>query len=193
MTNIDLSVMASTRDGEQSWFPKRCNGSATARSGCRTSRRITVGQRLHRIVQQPSQDGVPGPQPLEESCGPSSATSSTSTTNGTDTRPWATEPQLSTLRRAGTPTPRSPARSTESGTKQPASLNPGGLTIGDSHRSADAIWQAAEFLWGSTSSTRTSELVLEQTSIDSCDRHGVRAESLGYVRGHEELLPSRRL
>ena len=52
---------------------------------------------------------------------------------------------------------------------------------------------AAEFLWGSTSSTGTSALVLEQGSIDSCDRHRVRAESLGYVRSHKELLPSRRL
>jgi hypothetical protein len=33
---------------------------------------------------------------------------------------------------------------------------------------------AAEFLWGSTSSAGTSALVLEQGSIDSCDRHGVR-------------------
>ena len=51
----------------------------------------------------------------------SSATSNTSTTNATDTRPWATERRPSTLRHAGTPTPRWPARSTESGTKQPDS------------------------------------------------------------------------
>ena len=51
----------------------------------------------------------------------SSATSSTSTTTDTATRPWATERRPSTLRRAGAPTPRWPARSTESGTKQPDS------------------------------------------------------------------------
>ena len=51
----------------------------------------------------------------------SSATSSTTTTTDTATRPWATERRPSTLRRAGAPTPRWPARSTESGTKQPDS------------------------------------------------------------------------
>ena len=50
------------------------------------------------------------------------------TTNGTDTRPWATEPQPRTLRRVGIPAP--PARSTESGTKQPDSKS-GRLRIGD--------------------------------------------------------------
>ena len=61
----------------------------------------------------------------------SSATSSTSTTTDTATRPWATERRPSTLRRAGTPTPRWPARSTESGTNNPT-LKPGGLSNGDS-------------------------------------------------------------
>ena len=51
----------------------------------------------------------------------SSATSSTSTTTDTATRPWATERRPSTLRHAGVPTPRWPARSTESGIKQPDS------------------------------------------------------------------------
>ena len=51
----------------------------------------------------------------------SSATSSTSTTTDTATQPWATERRPSTLRPAGAPTPRWPARSTESGTKQPDS------------------------------------------------------------------------
>ena len=46
-------------------------------------------------------------------------------------RPWATERQPSTLRRAGTSTPRSPARSTESETTNPT-LRPGGLSNGDS-------------------------------------------------------------
>ena len=51
----------------------------------------------------------------------SSATSNTSTTTDTATQRWATAHRPSTLRRAGTPTPRWPARSTESGTKQPDS------------------------------------------------------------------------
>ena len=34
----------------RSWFLKRCNGSAMARSECPTSAWIAVGQRLHRIV-----------------------------------------------------------------------------------------------------------------------------------------------
>jgi len=45
----------------------------------------------------------------------------TSTTTDTATQRWATAHRPSTLRRAGTPTPRWPARSTESGTKQPDS------------------------------------------------------------------------
>ena len=34
--------------------------------GCPTSRRVSVEQRLHRIVQQPATEGVPQPQPLEQ-------------------------------------------------------------------------------------------------------------------------------
>jgi putative transposase len=49
----------------------------------------------------------------------SSRTSSTSITTNTDIRPWVTERRPSTLRPAGTPTPRSPARSTESGVNKP--------------------------------------------------------------------------
>ena len=48
----------------------------------------------------------------------SSATSRPSTTIATAIRPWATGRRLSTLRHAGAPTPRWPARSTESGTKK---------------------------------------------------------------------------
>lgn len=51
----------------------------------------------------------------------SSATSNTNITINTATRRWATERRPSTLRHAGAPTPRWPARSTESGNKKPDS------------------------------------------------------------------------
>ena len=52
----------------------------------------------------------------------SSATSSTSTITGTATRPRATAHRPSTLRRAGAPTPRWPAASTENRPHQPDSM-----------------------------------------------------------------------
>ena len=54
-------------DNARSWFLKRCNGSATGRSDCLIFRPDHRGQRLHRIVQQPTQEGMSQPQPLEQS------------------------------------------------------------------------------------------------------------------------------
>jgi hypothetical protein len=88
------------------------------------SARLPVGQRLPRIVQQPATQGVPRPQPLDHPVrGPrwSSATSNTSTTTDTGIRPGATERRPRRLRQTGIPTPRWPARSTESETQQPDS------------------------------------------------------------------------
>lgn len=48
----------------RSWFLKRCNSSATARSACPTFRRITVAQRLRRIVQLPHPRRMPEHQQL---------------------------------------------------------------------------------------------------------------------------------
>src|SRR4051812_24584332 len=63
----------------------------------------------------------------------SSVTSRPNTTNDTATRRWATARRSSTLRPAGAPTSRWPARSTESGSNNPT-LKPGGLSNGDSPR-----------------------------------------------------------
>jgi putative transposase len=63
----------------------------------------------------------------------SSATSRRNTITDTATRRWATTRRPSTLRRAGTPTQRWPAISTESGSNKPT-LKPGGLSNGDSSR-----------------------------------------------------------
>ncbi len=62
----------------------------------------------------------------------SSVTSRPNTIIDTATHRWATEHRPSTLRHAGAPTPRWPARSTESGTKNTPTLNAGGLSNGDS-------------------------------------------------------------
>ena len=48
----------------QNWFRKRCNASARTSPAWSMSRRA-VGQRLHRIVQQRTTQGVPQPQPLD--------------------------------------------------------------------------------------------------------------------------------
>ena len=75
----------------------------------------------------------------------SSATSRTSTTIDTATQRWATARRPSTLRPAGAPTPRWPAASTESGTKQPDSrFNAVNLSVsavqGDMCRKRVAAW-----------------------------------------------------
>ena len=108
----------------RNWFPKRCNGSATDKvglsyipPGCPWDNGYieSFNNRLRKeCLNRNHWNTLSRP-------GWSSATSSTSTTTDTGTRPWATERRPSTLRRAGTPTPRSPARSTESGAKQPDS------------------------------------------------------------------------
>ena len=103
---------------------KHCNGFATGRPACRIFRRAargSTGTSNHSTTDyarsaSTATTGTPCSRPAW-----SSATSSTTTTTDTDTRPWATERRPSTLRRAGVPTRRWPARSTESGTKQPDS------------------------------------------------------------------------
>ena len=83
-----------------------------------------VEQRLHRIIQQPATKGVPQPQPLEH---PVRSPGGHRRLQGRAQPPapplgaGLPDARPSTLRHAGTPTPRWPARSTESGTQQPDS------------------------------------------------------------------------
>ena len=109
-------------DTVRNWFPKRCNGSAKEGSDSPTPHRITMEQRLHRIVQQPASEGVPQPKPLEHPVrGPRrDRRLQTRTQPPTSLGPGLLNAGQSTLRPAGTPIPRSPARSTES-RKQPDS------------------------------------------------------------------------
>ena len=105
-------------------FPSAATVLRGTRSGCPTFRRVPRGTTAisnrstiaYGRSASTATTGTPCSRPAW-----SSATSSTSTTTDTGTRPWATERRPSTLRHAGAPTPRWPARSTESGTKQPDS------------------------------------------------------------------------
>lgn len=108
----------------RNWFPKRCNGSARARSDCPTFRRARRGTTatsnrsttVYGRNASTATTGTPCSRPEW-----SSATSKTSTTTDTGIRPWATEHRPSTLPDAATPTTPWPARSTESGQQQPGS------------------------------------------------------------------------
>ncbi len=95
---------------------------------------LPMGQRLHRIVQQPPAQGVPQPATTGTPCSRpawSSTTSRPTTTRDTATQRWATARRPSTLRRAGARMHQLPAASTENGSTN-STLEPGGLSNGDS-------------------------------------------------------------
>lgn len=93
-----------------SWFPKCYNGSATTPAGRCTSRQAA---RETTATSNPSTT-VRGPRGRRR-------LHAGNTTTDTVTWPRATAGRASTLRRAGAPTSRSPAASTEDGSSQPAS------------------------------------------------------------------------
>src|SRR5690242_14891235 len=119
----------------RSSFPKHCNSFAATGSAWSTYHRephgitATSNRSTTDYARSASTATTGTPRSRPEW---SSATSSTTTATATGTLHWAPP---STLRPAGAPTPRWPARSTESGTYQPDSkttLEPGGLSNGDS-------------------------------------------------------------
>jgi hypothetical protein len=122
----------------RSWFPKRCNSSALARSGCPTFRPVPWKQRVHRIVQQSPSEGVPQPQPLDH------AARSPGGDRGLQTRAQPPAPPLGAgLPHSGRvrcgmqahPTPGDLRDQLNPEQQQPGSktaLKPGGLSIGDS-------------------------------------------------------------
>jgi len=127
-------------DNRLELFPKRCNNSASAGTEGSISRQARRGTADTSKRSTTDSEGSASTATLGTPFSRfawSSGTSNMTTITATGIRLWATEHRPSTLRRADTSTPQWPARSTESGSKQPdsnfgwtqyrglATLNPG--------------------------------------------------------------------